>query len=81
MEIGVSRIIIIGTETLHDLNFVKQMIKSFGKDRIIVSIDLKERELISRSEAIKFMSPISLAKTLSKMNVTRLIVLDLEVLR
>ncbi len=76
LETGVSDII-IGTETLKNLGFVKQSIKSFGKNRVIVSMDLKEGKVISMSETIRFRDPLSLAETLERMGVIKIIILDL----
>lgn len=76
LESEVSRVI-IGTETLSDMNLVKQAIESFGKDRVVVSLDLKEGRVVSRSDAIRFKDPPSLVETLREMGVTRTIVLDL----
>lgn len=76
LESGASKIV-VGTETLNNLNFVEQAIKSFGRGRVMVSIDLKEGKVMSRSEAIKAMNPVELAKSLQEMGVTRVIILDL----
>lgn len=76
LESGASKII-IGTETLNNLGFVKQAIKSLSKDRVVVSLDLKEGKVISISEALKSKDPASLAKTFQEVGVTQIIVLDL----
>lgn len=76
LEAGVSKMV-IGTETLNDLTFVNESIKSFGKNRVIVSLDLKEGKLVSVSEAVKSMKPLHLATELQKIGVTSVIVLDL----
>jgi phosphoribosylformimino-5-aminoimidazole carboxamide ribotide isomerase len=69
--------IIIGTETLNNISFIKQAIKSFGKDRVIVSIDLKEGKVMSKSKTIKSKDALSLAKLLEEIGVTKIIILDL----
>jgi phosphoribosylformimino-5-aminoimidazole carboxamide ribotide isomerase len=76
LEMGASNII-IGTETLNSLAFVKQAIRSFGKDQVIVSIDSKEGKVLSTSKTLRSMDSLSLAETLEKVGVTRLIILDL----
>lgn len=76
LKAGVSKIV-VGTETLHDLAFISQSIKSFGEQRVIVSIDLKEGKLLSISDAIRSMEPLALTVELDKMGVTTVIVLDL----
>jgi len=69
--------IVIGTETLNNLDFVSEAIKTFGKSRVIVSLDLKEEKLVGVSEAIRSMKPLHLVTELEKGGVTTIIVLDL----
>lgn len=76
LKSGVSRII-IGTETLDNLDFVKRAIRFFGEDQVIISLDLKEGKVISKSEAIRSMDPTLLVKMLEEMGATRMIILDL----
>ncbi len=75
-EYGASKIV-IGTETLYDLSFVNESIKSFGEGRVIVSLDLKEGKLLSSSEEIRSMNPPHLALELEKIGVATVIILDL----
>lgn len=76
LENEVSKII-IGTETLEKLDFVKEAVKLFGKNRVIVSLDLKGGKVVSRDSYIKEKFPVELAKTFQRMNVAQIIVLDL----
>jgi phosphoribosylformimino-5-aminoimidazole carboxamide ribotide isomerase len=76
LENEVSKII-IGTETLENLDFVEKAVKLFGKNRVIVSLDLKGGRIMSRSPYIKSRSPVELAKAFQWMNVAQIIVLDL----
>jgi len=69
--------IIIGTETLPNLDFVKEAIESFGSDKVIVSLDLKEGKVLSASESLQSMSPLEFACKLEGVGVGELIVLDL----
>jgi phosphoribosylformimino-5-aminoimidazole carboxamide ribotide isomerase len=69
--------IIIGTETLNKPDFVRQAIESFGEDRVIVSLDLKEGKVMSVSEVIRSMDPLEAASAFQEMGVTRIIILDL----
>ena len=69
--------VIIGTETLTDLGFAGEAVRALGEDRVIVSVDLKGGELLSRSEKIRSMNPLRLVETLEQMGVARIIVLDL----
>jgi phosphoribosylformimino-5-aminoimidazole carboxamide ribotide isomerase len=70
--------IIIGTETLTDLDFVQNAIQTFSEDSVIVSIDLKEGELLTKSKKIKSMEPLQLVNLLEDLGVARIIILDLS---
>ena len=69
--------VIVGTETLPNLSFVKDAIESFGAERIIASLDLVNGKVLSPSEQTKSMEPLALALKLQEMGVTQIIVLDL----
>ena len=73
---GVSRVI-VGTETLPNLNFVKDAIARFGSKKVVVSLDLMNGQVLSMSEQAKLMSPLALAVELEKMGVAQMVVLDL----
>lgn len=77
LETGASKIV-IGTETLTDLNFVNQVVKSFGEDCVVVSIDLKGGKVMSISENIRSMDVVSLAERLERMGVKQVIILNLD---
>ena len=55
LEAGASNVI-IGTETLTDLGFAGEAVRALGEDRVIISVDLKWGELLSRSEKIRSIS-------------------------
>jgi len=68
--------LIIGTETLASLDFVKKCLERFGSDSIILSLDIKNGKMLgSFPEAIK--TPLEIALILEKMGVKKMIVLDL----
>lgn len=73
---GASKII-IGTETLKSLKFVEELAKIYSSEKIIVSIDMMNGKLLSSSEGIKSMNPISLIKKIQKMGVKEIILLEL----
>lgn len=73
---GVSKVV-IGTETLPSLSFVKDAIECFGAERVVVSLDLVNGKVLSQSEHAKSMEPLALALKLQEMGVTQVIVLDL----
>lgn len=70
--------VVIGSETLNSLDFLGQAVKAFGEDKVVVSIDLKEGELLSVSEAIASMDAVSFAQKLTRIGVRRIILLDLD---
>ena len=69
--------VIVGTETLPSLSFVKEAIECFGAERIVASLDLMNGKVLSQSEHAKSMEPLALALKLQEMGVTQVIVLDL----
>ncbi len=76
-ESGASKII-IGTETLGNFDFIQQSVKIFGKDQVIVSLDMKNGKVIGRSSDVTSKDIVSLAEILEKMGITEVIVLDLS---
>ena len=70
--------IIIGTETLTDLDFVQNAVQTFSEESVIVSIDLKEGEILTKSKKIKSMEPLQLVNLLEDLGVARIIILDLS---
>ena len=70
--------IVVGSETLTSLDFLSQAVKSFGEDKIVVSIDLKKGKVMSASEAIAQMDAVSFAQELGKVGVNQIILLDLD---
>jgi len=69
--------IIVGTETLQNLSFVKDAVELFGSERVVVSLDLMNGKVLSKSEKAKSMSVLALAREFQAMGVTEIIVLDL----
>lgn len=69
--------IIVGTETLLNLGFVKEAIRIFGNDCVIVSLDLVEKKILSRIESIKAKNPTVFSTELQEMGLTQIIILDL----
>jgi len=70
--------IVIGSETLGSLDFLGQAVKSFGENKIVVSIDLKKGKVLSVSEAIASMDAVSFAQELRKIGINQIILLDLD---
>jgi len=69
--------IIIGTETLTNINFVEEAIKCLGRERVVVSLDLVDGEVASKFELGKFRDPVTLSREFQEMGVAKIIMLDL----
>jgi phosphoribosylformimino-5-aminoimidazole carboxamide ribotide isomerase len=69
--------IIVGTETLPDIDFVSETIECFGSERVVISLDLMQGKVLSKSESARSMSALALAREFQGMGVTQMIVLDL----
>lgn len=70
--------IVVGSETLKSLDFLAQVVKAFGEDKIVVSIDLKQGKVLSVSETITQMDTLSFAQKLGKLGIKQIILLDLD---
>ena len=74
---GVQRAI-IGTETLEKKDFVRQAVNLFGSERIIVSLDLRDNEVLFKWPLGRSNDATSLLEEFSKMVVSDAIILDLS---
>lgn len=70
--------IVIGTETLKDLGFIGAALREFGAEKVVVSIDMAEGEVISTSDSIKRYKPAPLAETLQNIGVVKVLILDIK---
>jgi phosphoribosylformimino-5-aminoimidazole carboxamide ribotide isomerase len=77
LQAGIEKII-VGTETLTSFGVLKSILEAAGYEHVIVSIDVKNGKILSKSEGISGLSPEKLAKRLELMNIEELIVLDLS---
>ncbi|MCL2134759.1 MAG: HisA/HisF-related TIM barrel protein [Candidatus Bathyarchaeota archaeon] len=46
LDCGVSKVV-IGTETLRSVNFVKDVVKHIGAERVVVSLDIKDGQVLT----------------------------------
>jgi phosphoribosylformimino-5-aminoimidazole carboxamide ribotide isomerase len=69
--------VIIGTETLQNLNFVKEAVNIFGNEKIVVSLDLMKNKVLCKSESPMPMDALELALTMQQMGVSQMILLEL----
>lgn len=77
LDSGVSKLI-IGTETLQSKSFIGEAVKSFGSDRVVVSLDLKGDKILVKLGFDGCKSPICLLQDFKQMGVSQVIVLDLN---
>ncbi|MBS7633084.1 hypothetical protein KEJ15_05635 [Candidatus Bathyarchaeota archaeon] len=70
--------VIVGTETLTSLDALSETVKVLGSEHVVVSLDVKGGQLISRSAEVRGLNPLELAKRLEGMGVKFVILLDLD---
>lgn len=73
---GVSRVI-IGTETLQTLNTVKQAVQQIGAGRVIVSLDMKNNQIIMPPDFDGPKDALELLEAFRKAGVQNFLLLDL----
>jgi phosphoribosylformimino-5-aminoimidazole carboxamide ribotide isomerase len=73
---GASKVV-VGSETLERLDFLGQAVKSFGEDRVVVSVDLKDGKVLGASESVASLDAVSFVQELGNVGVTTIILLDL----
>ncbi|TXT66504.1 MAG: 1-(5-phosphoribosyl)-5-[(5-phosphoribosylamino)methylideneamino] imidazole-4-carboxamide isomerase [Promethearchaeota archaeon] len=69
--------LILGLETIESLDIIKKAIKYFGKNRILISLDMYKGHILSKSESLKKLSPLDFIKESDKWDINELILLDL----
>jgi phosphoribosylformimino-5-aminoimidazole carboxamide ribotide isomerase len=73
---GVSKVI-LASETMLSFNLLQIALETFGNDKIIISLDLRNSILLGGSQKISSMGPVEFASDLQEMDVTEVIVIDL----
>jgi phosphoribosylformimino-5-aminoimidazole carboxamide ribotide isomerase len=69
--------VIIGTETLPSIGFVGKAIEVFGRECVVVSLDLRGEKVNSGFELGRLRDPVSLLREFQRIGVEQIIVLDL----
>jgi phosphoribosylformimino-5-aminoimidazole carboxamide ribotide isomerase len=69
--------VVIGTETLFDVEFVASAVAAFGSEKIMISLDLMGNHVLSKVELGSLATPIGLLREFRNMGVSQIIVLDL----
>ncbi|MFA5365429.1 MAG: HisA/HisF-related TIM barrel protein [Candidatus Bathyarchaeia archaeon] len=70
--------IVIGSESLSSLDFVKQAITDYGTQKVVVSIDQKNGKLLTHAEDLALLDACSVAQKLANLGVRQIILLDLD---
>ena len=76
LENQVSKVI-IGTETLPSTTFVAEAVTSFGNEKVMVSLDLLDDQVLNRFKPDNVVEPIELLREFQELGVSQFIVLDL----
>jgi len=74
---GVSKII-IGTETLQNITFIKETVQQMGAEHIIVSLDIKDGKVLTQPNFDGPTDLFSLLETFCTIGVSEFILLDLS---
>jgi phosphoribosylformimino-5-aminoimidazole carboxamide ribotide isomerase len=77
LESGVSKLI-IGTETLQKKSFVGEAATLFGREKVVISLDLKGDKILVNLGFDGCSSPMCLLKDFKQMGISQVIVLDLS---
>jgi|Deesub1362B_J571_1020462.scaffolds.fasta_scaffold00003_664 phosphoribosylformimino-5-aminoimidazole carboxamide ribotide isomerase len=77
LQTGVSRVV-IATETISDLNIIFRSIKMYGSNKIIVSIDYKNKRILSASENIGAQNLKKFLEEIRDAGVKDIIFIDLD---
>jgi phosphoribosylformimino-5-aminoimidazole carboxamide ribotide isomerase len=73
---GASKVI-VGTETLISIAFVEEAIQTLGLQHVIVSLDMKNGQLLSKLDPREFSDPIHVLREFQRIGLTQAILLDL----
>jgi len=76
LDSGVLKVV-VGTETLQRKGFIKDAVKRFGSQRVILSLDLKGEKVMVKLGFDGCLSPLCLLREFKSMGVEQVIVLDL----
>ena len=70
--------IILGSETVEDIDLLRQIIDTYGSERFIFSIDLKAGHLVTRNSSWRDVSPTQLGLMVAETGIDQFILLDLS---
>jgi len=70
LDIGVSKLV-IGTETLQKNSFVLDAVKLFGSERVVISLDLKGNEILTKLGYDGCSDPFCLLRQFKEMGISQ----------
>lgn len=70
--------VVIGTETVPSLKVVRNIVETFGAERLIVSIDTKDLKILSPSPEISQMTPAQGIVEIARTGINQFIILELR---
>lgn len=75
-QLGINKII-LGLETISNLDIVKNSLHKYGNNSIIISVDMYEGSVISNNRVIEKMTIFDLIETFNSIGIKEIILLDL----
>ncbi len=69
--------LILGLETINNFKVIEEAIRVMGQNRLTISIDMYKGNIISNLNELKNQNPLKLVKVLKKLDVKKIILLDL----
>jgi phosphoribosylformimino-5-aminoimidazole carboxamide ribotide isomerase len=69
--------LIIGLETVLNVEVIREALNIIGKNKLILSIDMYKEKVLTNAKRVKDKSPIEIAKIMEEIGVKELILLDL----
>ncbi len=69
--------LILGLETIKNIEIISQSLKVMGQNKVIVSFDMYKGEILSNAKDLKNQNPLKLIKKIETLGIKELILLDL----
>jgi len=70
--------VIIGTETLPSMDFIGEAVAALGKERVVISLDLKDEQVLSKFELGELSLPVAFLQAIQEVGAEQIILLDLD---
>ncbi|MCR4418682.1 MAG: HisA/HisF-related TIM barrel protein [Clostridia bacterium] len=69
---------VMGTETLADLGELEKAVRVWGPEKIVVSLDLLQGRVLSRSPELQLLTPTEALRLLARLGVASVILLEID---